>query len=164
MSPGFFHFTFYSFLRRLPVWRTYFSMAGDCLRVAQLILAVEHTRDRSWRPLPVCCRHRGKHLESISRTSNSRNSSKNRVLHTSNRSAVKIFYLLQEYNQIQYSFSKIISTTPIGQLDPKNIGLAIEISFLSYLQAEFRFGSRHLDFLLPVRSDCILMGQLYTVF
>ena len=39
-------------------------------RVAQLILAVGHTRRyRSGRPLPVCCRHREIHLESISRTS-----------------------------------------------------------------------------------------------
>ena len=30
-------------------------------------------------------------------------------------------------------WSKIIPTTPIGSLDPENIGLAVEISFLSCL-------------------------------
>ena len=62
------------------------SMNGDYLRVAQLISAVGLTRDRSGRPLPACCHRRGEHLESISRTSNSRNSSINRVTHTGNRS------------------------------------------------------------------------------
>ena len=37
-------------------------------------------------PLPVCCLHHGKHLKSLSRTSNSRNSSKNRSPHSGNRS------------------------------------------------------------------------------
>ena len=63
-----------------------FLMDCDCLWVAQLILAVEHTRDRSGRPLPVCCRHREKKLESISRTSNSRNSLHYRIPHTENHS------------------------------------------------------------------------------
>ena len=59
-----------------------FSMDVDSLRVAQLILAIGHTRDRSERPLLVCCRHLGKCLESLSRTSNSWSSSKYRVPHT----------------------------------------------------------------------------------
>ena len=64
-----------------------FSMDGDCLRVVQSILTVGHTWDRSGRPLPVCCHHRGKHLESLSRTSNSRNSSKN--LHPTHREPLR---------------------------------------------------------------------------
>jgi len=46
--------------------------------------AVGHTDDRFERPLPVCCRHCGKRLKSISRTSNSRNSLKKQVAHTGN--------------------------------------------------------------------------------
>ena len=61
------------------------SLDGDCLRVTQLILAVGQTRDRTGRPLLVC-RHRGKHSESLSHSSNSRNSPKNRIPHTGNRS------------------------------------------------------------------------------
>ena len=63
-----------------------FSLHGDCLKVAQLILTVGHTRDRPGRSPPVCCRHKEKHLELLSLTLNSRNSSKNRVPHTRCRS------------------------------------------------------------------------------
>ena len=74
------------FPRRVPVWRTRFFDGWRLSGVAQLILTVWHTKDRNGRPLLVGCRHRGKHLESISRTSNNRNSSKNHVTHNGNRS------------------------------------------------------------------------------
>jgi len=51
----------------------------DCVCPRLAIKVVEHTEDRSERPLPVCCRHSEERLELTSRTSNSRNSSKNYV-------------------------------------------------------------------------------------
>ena len=57
-------------------------MGCDSLRVAQFILAAEHTRNQSGIPLPICCRHRGKHSELLSRMSNCRNSSKDNASNT----------------------------------------------------------------------------------
>jgi len=52
-----------SFPWRFPVWQTWF-LDGLWL----LTWAIAPTWDRSGRPLPVCCHHRGKQLESTSHT------------------------------------------------------------------------------------------------
>jgi len=53
------------------------SVIAKWMRLAQSVLTVWQTRSHSRIPLPVCCHHGGKHLESTSPTWNSCNSSKN---------------------------------------------------------------------------------------
>ena len=56
----------------------------------------------------------------------------------------------------QAAWSYIIKTSPIGELDPENTSIAVEISFLSCLQAEiyvsFRYGLEATIFIFYFRS------------
>jgi len=74
------------FLQRSPCVGGDFPVVAKCLRLAQSVLTIWHTRDHSGKPLPVCYHHGGKRLKSTSPMWNSCNSSKNPERRTGNYS------------------------------------------------------------------------------
>jgi len=154
-----------------------FSMYCDCPRTAQLISAVEHKRvrsgrPRSGRPLPVGCPHTGKRRESTSHVSNSWNSSKNHVLHTSNWSETAP-------PAISYQVGKPLKTTGptlpnviLWRKRPADVfsrlidclTLADTINFKHFPLWRQQTGSGSVLEWFPVRRTCFFPGWIATVW